>query len=152
MDKIIHLSVFLHTPPDKAFDMFTNSHLLESWLTVLAEVEPVIGGKFELFWEPEDKANNSTLGCKITAIEKNKFLSFEWHSPKQFKHFANTSDPLTHVVVFFIPKASNTEVHLIHSGWRSSSEWEEARIWQEKAWKLAFNTLVKHFENNTNGS
>lgn len=143
MDKIIHCSVQLQCDVHRAFEMFTVNHLLESWLVNVAEVEHVVGGKYELFWEPEDRENNSTIGCKLTAIEPNKFLSFEWRSPKQYKHFANNADPLTHVVVFFIPDDEVTEVHLIHSGWRSSSEWEEARQWQDRAWSGAFKELEK---------
>ena len=118
MDKIIHHSVQLQCDPHRAFEMFTVNQLLESWLVNVAEVEPVAGGKYELFWEPNDRENNSTLGCTITAVEVDKFLAFEWRSPKQFKHFANTANPLTHVVIFFIPSRKSTDVHLIHSGWR----------------------------------
>jgi hypothetical protein len=32
-------------------------------------------------------------------------------------------------------------VHLIHSGWRSTPEWEEARRWQDQAWDQAFERL-----------
>lgn len=122
--------------------MFTVKELLESWLTRAAEVEPAAGGKYELFWEPEDRENNSTIGCCMTAVEPNEFLSFEWRSPKQYKHFANTADPLTHAAVFFSSDdEENTRVHLVHSGWRSSPQWEEARAWQERAWESAFAEL-----------
>ncbi len=143
MDKILHFSVLLTCGPHHAFEMFTVSALLESWLTAAAEVELVVGGKYELFWEPDDRENNSTIGCKVTAIENDKFLSFEWRSPKQFRHFANNADPLTHVVVFFIPEDEGTQVNLIHSGWRSSPEWEQARQWQDRAWSMAFEALQK---------
>jgi uncharacterized protein YndB with AHSA1/START domain len=143
MDKILHHSVQLRCEPHRAFEMFTVNKLLESWLTNLAEVKPVVGGKYELFWEPENKENNSTIGCKVTAIEADQFLSFEWRSPKQFKHFANNADPLTHVVVFFSPASEWTNVHLIHSGWSSTKEWEEARQWQGRAWSKAFEELEK---------
>lgn len=111
-------------------------------------MEPVVGGKYEIFWNPEDRENDSTLGCKITAIEPGKFLSFEWRGPREFKHFMNNADPLTHVVVFFVPcetssKAGCTEVHVVHSGWRSSAEWEEARLWFERAWAASLATLEK---------
>jgi uncharacterized protein YndB with AHSA1/START domain len=147
MDKVIHLSVKLSCNLHRAFELFTVNKLLESWLTEVAEVEPVISGKYELFWEPNNRENNSTLGCKITAIEADKFLSFEWRSPKQYKHFANNADPLTHVVVFFIQNNDSTQIHLIHSGWRSSSEWEEARQWQERAWSEALKELEKQINN-----
>lgn len=64
-------------------------------------------------------------------------------SAKQFKSFANTADPLTHVVVLFVAEGRSTRVHLVHSGWRSSPEWEEARLWQERAWAGALKQLER---------
>jgi uncharacterized protein YndB with AHSA1/START domain len=127
--------------------MFTDNKLLEAWLTEIADVEPRPGGKYELFWDRDDRENNSTTGCRITAIEENKFLAFDWKGPTQFKHFMNTIVPLTHIVVFFLPCTDGnkpcTEIHLVHSGWGDSAEWEEAREWFEKAWKAAFVRLEK---------
>ena len=141
MDKVIHLSIRLDCPPLRAFEMFTGNSFLQGWLAPLAEVEPVVDGKYELFWEPDDRENNSTIGCRITAMKSSKLLAFEWRSPKQFKHFANQADPLTHVVVTFLTADSGIDVHLVHSGWRSTPEWEEARQWQERAWRMAFAEL-----------
>lgn len=143
MDKIVHLSTKLQCDAHRAFELFTTNHLLESWLTVEADVEPMLGGRYELFWEPHDRENNSTIGCKVTAVESGKILSFEWRTAKQYKHFANNADPLTHVVVCFRPEDEWTDVHLVHSGWRSTAEWEEARQWQERAWRGAFDVLER---------
>lgn len=143
MDKIIHRSLKLNCDVHQAFEMFTVNEKLESWLTELADVEPKLGGSYELFWNPDDKRYDSTIGCRITAIKEDKFLSFEWKGPKQYNDFMNTADPLTHVVVFFIPGDGFTEVQLIHSGWRSSPEWEEARQWFEKMWNVCFEALEK---------
>ncbi|MDT4967808.1 MAG: hypothetical protein QOJ64_2545 [Acidobacteriota bacterium] len=126
--------------------MFTVNHLLKRWLTELAEVEARLGGKYELSWRPDDRENDSPIGCRITAIEADKFLAFEWGTPERFKSFAHDADPLTQVVVFFLPEGNKTHVHLIHSGWRSSSNWEEARQWQQNAWSTAFLRL-EHMEN-----
>lgn len=141
VDKIVHVQALLAVPPAKAFAFFTDNALLQSWLVAAAEVEPKVGGKYELFWEPSDRENNSTIGCRVTALMPAQFIAFQWRSPKQFKSFANTADPLTHVVVTFVPEGADTRVHLIHSGWRTSSEWEEARQWQERAWTGAFKKL-----------
>jgi uncharacterized protein YndB with AHSA1/START domain len=143
MDKIIVLSAQLNCSEHKAFEMFTSNELLQSWLVIEADVQPFVGGRYELFWEPDDRENNSTIGCKVTAVEPDRFIAFEWKSPKQFKHFANNADPLTHVTVFFIPNENGTHVYLLHSGWRSSEEWEQARQWQENAWRMAFRELEK---------
>jgi uncharacterized protein YndB with AHSA1/START domain len=138
VDNVIHISTLVAVPPGKAFAYFTNPTLLKEWLTAAADVEERVGGKYELFWQPDDRENNSTIGCRVTAFAPGQLLAFQWRSPKQFKSFANTADPLTHVVVTFVPEGSGTRVHLVHSGWRSSAEWEEARSWQAKAWAGAF--------------
>lgn len=75
----------------------------------------------------------------MTAIEQDKLICFEWKGPIEFERFMNSADPLTHVSVFFLPcegkDAPCTEVHVIHSGWRDSEEWEEARRWFDRAWR-----------------
>jgi uncharacterized protein YndB with AHSA1/START domain len=141
LDRIIHLSVSLSKPPSELFSYFVEGGLLQSWLTPLAEVESRPGGKYELYWEPDDRENNSTIGCRITTIVQDQLLAFQWRSPKQFKSFANGADPLTHVTVAFIAEGSGTRMHLVHTGWRSGAEWEEARLWQEKAWLMALKEL-----------
>jgi uncharacterized protein YndB with AHSA1/START domain len=129
--------------PIEVYAYFTENKLLESWLTAVAEVEPKVGGRYELYWQPNDRENNSTIGCRITAITPGQLISFQWRSPKQFKSFANAADPLTHVTVVFIPEASGTRVHLVHSGWHSGANWEEARVWQEKSWASALKQLER---------
>lgn len=148
MDKILKHSIKLSCDEKRSFELFTRNELLQMWLCPLADVVPEAGGKYELFWNPDDKENDSTIGCKITAIEPSKYLSFQWKGPRQFKHFMNEADPLGHVVVFFIPvhdgqQSPCTEVNLIHTGWRSSDDWEEARLWFETAWNRSFKQLAE---------
>lgn len=142
-DRIIHLSASLPVSVPRAFEYFTKRELLQEWLAPAVSVEPQVGGRYELFWEPSDRENNSTIGCRVTALSSNQFLSFQWRSPMQFKPFANAADPLTHVVVVFSAEGSQTRVHLVHSGWHSASEWEEARKWQERAWSGALAKLER---------
>lgn len=141
MDKIIFYSINLACSPRRAFEFFTENKYLEKWLTTVADVEPRVGGKYELFWNPNDKENDSTIDCKVLAITPGKFICFEWKGPKQFKHFMNNVRPLTSVVVFFIPGAEGTEVYMLHTGWRDTAEWEEARQWFVKAWDEALKEL-----------
>ena len=149
MEKNINLSVWLNCDPKKAFEMFTTNQHLEAWLTQRAEILPKLGGKFELFWDIEDEKKDNTMGCKITAFNPGKILGFEWKGPEQFKHFMNKTSPLTHVAVYFLPvkdddlKRTLTEVHLIHTGWGESEEWETARAWFENAWADSFEKLAE---------
>ena len=144
MDKIIVVTARLDIDSIRAFQLFTQGEDLEQWLTVKADVQSELGGKYELFWEPTDPENNSTLGCKILAIDATNYLNFEWKGPKQFKHFMNTIRPLTNVTVIFNSKEGKTLVTLIHSGWRTGEDWDQARNYFENAWKGAFVQLVKY--------
>ena len=144
MDKIIYCVINLRCDRQKAFEMFTVNRHLEKWLTVVADVEPKVGGRYELYWNPQDRKNDSTIGCKILAFHPNCLISFEWKGPKQYKHLMNEVRPLTNVVVFVGPSSKGAEVHLLHTGWRNTPEWEEARLWFGKAWDSTFERLGKY--------
>ncbi len=150
MDKIIYQTVKLPCDAARAFEMFTVNGELEKWLAAKADVEPRLGGKYELFWNPDEPEFDSTVGCRITALEPGKLLAFEWKGPKQYSDFMNECEPLTHVTVAFVPcgDASQpcTEVHLVHTGWRAAPEWEEARQWFVRNWEGAFAALEKQLE------
>ncbi|MFT4147005.1 MAG: SRPBCC domain-containing protein [Mobilitalea sp.] len=144
MDRIIHCKVRLNCSRQQSFEMFTKNSNIQLWLADSADIEPYVGGKYELFWDIDNKKINSTIGCKITALESNKLLCFEWKGPEQFSHFMNIAEPLTHVTVLFIPDYENdnlTEIHLIHTGWKSDENWEKARIWFEYVWINALENL-----------
>lgn len=152
MQNIIQIVIALNCDISEAFDFFTVNEKLESWLPEKAEVEPIVGGKYELFWDPQNREINSTLGCKITSIEKDKFISFEWKGPEMFQSFMNFCDPLTHVVVIFSSSSDDvqkTTLFLFHSGWRDDSEWQKARDYFEKAWTGALTDLKEKLSNQT---
>ncbi len=140
-DRVLCKSVGLPLRQGQCFRLFADPALLESWLCPKARVEPRPGGRYEMFWAPEDPGNDSTIGCRLTAFEPDRLLAFQWRSPRQFKAFANAADPLTHVVVTFHGDVEATVVTLIHSGWRDTPEWSEAAAWQDIAWDHALRAL-----------
>jgi uncharacterized protein YndB with AHSA1/START domain len=77
MSGIILQNARLHCPIERASALFTRNELLPTWLTRVADVEPVVDGRYELFWDLDDPTRNSTLGCKITALEADTLLAFE---------------------------------------------------------------------------
>jgi uncharacterized protein YndB with AHSA1/START domain len=142
-DRVIHVSAALAVPPSAAFEHFASNALLERWLTSVANVEARVDGPYELFWRPDDRENDSTIGCRVTAVAPGRLLAFQWRSPQQFKDLANAADPLTHVVVAVASEGAGSSVHLVHSGWRSGPAWDAARVWQERAWSMAFRALER---------
>lgn len=146
MDKIIIQTALLNCSTDKAFEMFTENKMLESWLTTKADVEMKVGGKYELFWTPDDPdpTNNSTYGCKVLALDQPYFFNIEWAGNAEQKEFMNKVRPLTNVTFLFTKYESNkTKVTLIHTGWRQDEKWEAARQYFIKAWSGAFKQLEK---------
>jgi uncharacterized protein YndB with AHSA1/START domain len=141
VDKIIHVSKKLNCNKSRAFRMFTDNRSIEKWLASLAEVEPRVGGKYELFWNPNDRDNDSTIGCKVLALEENKLIAFEWKGPKEFKDL-NEERPLTNVIVSFFPDEDDRcYVHLIHNGWRNSERWNMMYDYFVRNWNTAFDRL-----------
>jgi len=136
-DRVVHVAALLPVAPARAFADFTSPDLLTTWLTAAAEVEAEVGGRYELFRNPRDRDVDSTIGCRITALVADELVAFQWRGPRPFRDFANGADPLTHLVVAFVPAGTEPRVHLVHSGWRSDPEWEEARALQERAWSGA---------------
>ena len=55
MNRIIQHSVRLKCSTVEAFEMFMVYEYVKIWLAQVADVEPRMGGKCELFWNPEDK-------------------------------------------------------------------------------------------------
>ncbi len=73
MNKIINISARLRCEPKKAFEMFTVNELLESWLTVRADVEPKVGGKYELFGIKKTKR---TIAPLVARLQPSKNANF----------------------------------------------------------------------------
>jgi uncharacterized protein YndB with AHSA1/START domain len=134
-------------PVQKAWNAWTHSSELEKWLTAKADVNPVLGGAYELFWEPEKPTQNSTMGCKVTALVAERMISFTWKGAVPFADLMNNEPLPTWVAVTFEANSPNsTIVHFRHSGWGSSMRWQQARQWQEDSWRTAFSELKNYLE------
>jgi uncharacterized protein YndB with AHSA1/START domain len=143
-DKIIISNVILYCTIDSAFNYFAENDLLTKWLTNKADVEMKVGGKYELFWTPQDPdpLNNSTYGCKVLAVDRPYYLNIEWRGNAEQKEFMNNVRPLTNVTILFSQLDNKmTKVSLIHTGWRQGDNWEAARQYFIKAWTGSFRQL-----------
>jgi uncharacterized protein YndB with AHSA1/START domain len=138
----------LKCTPAEAFRQFTDAELLSAWLADRADVEPKLGGKYEIFWtSPPAPPNRGTAGCRVTVFVPAKLLGFDWIGPTMFDDPMNAADPATRVSVSFVAQADgSTEVHLVHTGWGHSPEWDEARLWFERAWNGALTALAAKFQ------
>jgi hypothetical protein len=105
-----------------------------------------VDGAYELYFDPSDHKHMSTIGCKIIEMQAPKFLGFQWKGPDQFVNIMNHPEPLTHVHLEFKRIGLSTEVHVVHDGWKSGSEWNDAKAWHKKAWEGVLGELEKYLD------
>jgi uncharacterized protein YndB with AHSA1/START domain len=145
MERVQVHTVALACDPHRAYEMFTRNEHLAKWLAAETNVEAKLGGKYELFWNPPERETDSNIDCRITVFVPDTVLGFEWKGPLEHHDVMNNVDPLTHVSVFFLPVQKDgapwTQVHLVHSGWRSASEWDAPWEFFQNAWSMVFARL-----------
>src|SRR5215212_2713599 len=81
----------LNAPVEHIWQAFTDPELLKRWFAKEVKVVAERGGLYELFWEPANPERNSTLGCRITHAEPQRWLAFTWRGPP------STTTPLMRV-------------------------------------------------------
>jgi uncharacterized protein YndB with AHSA1/START domain len=127
---------------EEIWNLWTDSRKLEQWLTTEANVDSRVGGTYELFWDPTNHNDNSTLGCKVTALISYKLLAFQWRGPVPFADLMNVAPfPTWAYVSFEAVGVNQTVLHFRHSGWGEGERWKSAREWQKNAWTGAFKEL-----------
>lgn len=141
----IDIQVVIANPAEQVFQAWLNPNLLERWLVHKANVEPAVGGAYELFWDEKNLELNSTRGCRITDIVRNRELSFSWRGPQPYSELMGDR---TQVFIRLEPRGDEgTLLRFVHTGWGAGPEWERARQWQAQLWREAIENLKNMLEN-----
>lgn len=94
------------------------------------ELEP--GGAYEMYFALDYPLGlRGGEGCTVMAIETMKMLAFTWNAPPSLPAVRGQ---YTHVVIRFDEVSEGTRVSLVHDGWGTSSEWDQAFTYFELAW------------------
>lgn len=127
---------------DRVWDHWTRAEELSSWLCLHANVEPRVGGPYELFWNPDRPESDSTIGCRVLSVDHPRLLQFTWRGSDEVADVMNTPGvPATEVKVELFPTPWGTRLELTHSGWGDGPDWARAREWFERAWYATFEKL-----------
>lgn len=133
---VISENLVINRPVHQVFLLFTENIHLEQWLAPKADVKPEVWGNYDLYWDAENLEADENKGCKILALEKNNHITFEWKSNEAFDQVMNHVHPLTKVSIKFTPiNKKQTRISLVHSGWKDTPEWDEARLYHVDKWK-----------------
>jgi len=134
----------LAVPRDRVWDAWTRPERLAEWLCLRANVEPVVGGRYELFWNPEPSRpeSDSTVGCRVLSIDRPRLLRFTWRGSDDVADVMNVDGaPVTEVEVRLGPTPDGTRLTVTHTGWGEGPGWERARAWFDRAWSGALERL-----------
>ncbi|MCM0649104.1 SRPBCC domain-containing protein [Clostridium swellfunianum] len=132
---------------EQLWSAWTSSENVSRWFSPLANVEPMLGGAFELFFDPSNLNHMTTKGCTFLELTPFEKLSFNWKGPDDFSELMN-SEPLTVVNVLFFEENANVKVKVSHSGWGTGDEWDAAKNWHEFAWNQVLSSLKNFVESN----
>ncbi|MET3698464.1 uncharacterized protein YndB with AHSA1/START domain [Bacillus oleivorans] len=144
--KIIEKKVVIHSKIDLVWHAWTRSERVSQWFAGKAIVEPIVGGKYELYFEPGNEEGNCTKGCTIISLEPFTRLSFTWKGPDPLAELMNQDSQLTEVYVTLHEMGEHTEVTVKHGGWGEGPEWQKAREWHVMAWNQVLNSLKSALE------
>ena len=140
----------LNASIDRVWRAWTDSTQTGTWFAAGSNIQPERGGAYELFWDLAHPERESTIGCRVTFIQPKKWLGFTWRGPSVYDDLMNENaspPPVpTHVTVQFEPQGDQTVVHITHSGWGTSQQWDEARSWHIKAWDGVIQNLEAFLE------
>jgi uncharacterized protein YndB with AHSA1/START domain len=144
MEPIVIERMLAGIPRENLWWAWTTAEGLSAWLCLRAEVEPVVGGKYELFWNPDPgkPESDSTLGCRVLSAYRPRYLQFTWRGSDEVADVMNVEGaPVTEVTVDFFPAGDGTRLLVTHSGWGDGPDWARARSWFERAWLGALEQL-----------
>jgi len=125
---------------------FTQTDRVIQWFAPDANIEPRLGGAYELFFDPSNREQMGTKGCFLTLFEPKERLGFTWKGPDDFASLMNQDNALTYVLVTLSEQAGKTKVVIEHFGWKESEEWDKARAWHEMAWSQVLASLKSALE------
>jgi uncharacterized protein YndB with AHSA1/START domain len=136
----IRAQLFFKRPVPVVYRAWLEPVLLSQWLSAWAEVEPRVGGAYELYWNPDDPDSNSTKGCRLFGLEPNRRLAFDWKGPDHLREVMNRGK-LTKVELRFDALETGSRLDFLHFGFGEGPEWKCALDWQRDAWREAFGRL-----------
>jgi uncharacterized protein YndB with AHSA1/START domain len=110
---------------------FTDPKHLAAWLCASAEVDPRVGGRYELTFTEE--AAFTSHGT-VTRLTPEIDIGFTWEAPPAFAAFMNGPPTTTSIYVRLQDSPEGVDVTLEHVGWKKGDDWEEARSWHFRLW------------------
>lgn len=143
-DRQIVKTKTVNLPVDSVWSLWTTHEGLKTFFGSDNKIELQPGGAFEIYFLPDNPVGHKgSEGCKVLSFLPERFFSFSWNAPLQFKEVRNSEYKTWVVVQFYQPSQTQTQVILTHLGWPEDTLWSPVFDYFDKAWDLVLNNLPK---------
>lgn len=154
----VELQRVVRKPPDEVWRLWTTSAGWKQFFGVDAQIEPKIGGKWEIYFNgAAPVGSRGSEGCTVQTLVPGRLIAFSWNAPPQFQHARMRR---TWVVVEILPdhavegggnSTMSTRVRLTHLGFDEqcdhnpdhAGEWAEVRQYFSNAWPKVLDALAR---------
>ena len=142
----VKASIVINAPIEKAYDAWTSTEGITSFIASAGLVEKKPGGRYEVYFLPEAEAGTrgSDNGTTILALDENRMVSFTWGMPP---YMPDIRPHLTTVMVYFETLSEgNTKVTLYHVGFGSGQQWDKGYQYFIPSWPIVLANFKRAME------
>jgi len=159
----ISLEAVIDAPPSRVFEIWTTPSEIPHFFAPKAVIEPRLGGKYEMIFDPEHDPmgdDSGTHGATILRFVPNHALSFEWtgfsetgkdpYGPVAWPEQRAKLPIATWIDLEFDPIAGQpgkTRLRLQERGFGSGGKWDTAIEYFWRNWALALGRLGAYCAN-----
>jgi uncharacterized protein YndB with AHSA1/START domain len=131
---------------DKVWWAWTTEEGLAAWLCQRAEVQPFVGGQFELFLDEDGHHQREPeLRCQVLSIDHPRLLQLSWHGPGD----AEAEVGPTEVKVELFPALDGTRLAITHACSDQLAGCEDSRQLIERMWIDSLERLQEVVQSST---
>ncbi|MEX0326883.1 MAG: SRPBCC domain-containing protein [Puniceicoccaceae bacterium] len=134
-------------PIDAVWEAWTTEGGVVSFFAPAVNLRAEPDGPYEILFNPDaPEGTQGAEGMRFLALQEPTFLSFTWNAPP---HLPEVRGQRTWVEIRLEElDSTSTRVQLLHGGWGTGGQWEEAFDYFVRAWgKVVLPRLVYRFEN-----
>ena len=129
--RALNYELVLPAQRERVWWALTTEEGLAGWLCQRAEVEPFVGGRYELFLDdPIGERREPELRCQVLSIDHPRLLQLSWHGPELRDQEASE----TEVRVQLFPTLDGTRLEITHACRAQEYGWDDTRASLERLW------------------
>ncbi len=146
IERSISCEISIDRTIDEVWGAWTTEEGIRSFFAPACNIEIKPKGAYEILFDlGAAQGSQGGEGMIILAVQEPEMLSFTWNAPP---HLKNVRGHMTHVTVRLEEIGPRkTKVSLIHDGWGSGEEWDQAFEYFQIAWNdVVLKRLDYYFE------